>query len=227
MHAAQTSSGVRVATRALFGRVSRQPARLVVPMNEAAAKPQAGGTAFFCVHSIVGHGVSDFLPLARQFTGSLRFYGVQAPSDRMDEEAFGASVSALADLYAAAIVQAHPSGAIVLAGWSAGAAVALEVAHSLRRLGREIALLVAIEGAPEFPDRVLRPSDPRYWIGVVRNVPAWLRGGRGVEQPLTILRRWARAAAGRLTARRDAEVAARLERLVSLDRYPVSQQRFM
>jgi len=222
--------GVRVATRALFGRVSREPAPPVVPMNEAAATPRLGAPALFCVHSIVGLGVSDFLPLARQFTGSVRVYGVQAPSDRMEEEGFGASVSALADLYAAAIVKAHPSGAIVLAGWSAGAAVALEVAHSLRSLGREIALLVAIEGAPEFPDSVLRPSDPRYWIGVARNVPAWLKGGSGMEQPLTILLRWTRAFAGllgRRAKRRDARVAPRLERLVSLDRYPAAQQRFM
>lgn len=230
MQAVPTPSGVRVATRALFGRVSRKPAPLVVPMNEAAATPHLDAPALFCVHSIVGHGVSDFLPLARQFTGSVRVYGVQAPSDRMDEEAFGASVSALADLYAAAIVKAHPSGPIVLAGWSAGAAVALEVAHSLRALGREIALLVAIEGAPEFPDAVLRPSDPRYWLGVARNVPAWLNGGRGLEEPLTILLRWGRAFGGRITRRaerRDVEVAPRLERLVSLDRYPAAQQRFM
>jgi thioesterase domain-containing protein len=230
MHAASSSSGVRVATRALFGRVSRRPAPVVVPLNEAAATPHPEGAALFCVHSIVGHGVSDFLPLARQFTASVRVYGVQAPSDRMEEEAFGASVSALADLYAAAIVEAHPKGAIVLAGWSAGAAVALEVAHGLRRLGRDIALLVAIEGAPEFPRQVLRPSHPRYWVGVARNVPAWLQGGRGMEQPLTILLRWARAFAGRLArsgARRGTEVAPRLERLVSLDRYPPAQQRFM
>jgi thioesterase domain-containing protein len=230
MDAAPTPSGVRVATRALFGRVSRMSAPLIVPMNEAAATPGVKAPALFCVHSIVGIGVSDFLPLARRFTGSVRVYGVQAPSDRMEEEGFGASVSALADLYAAAIVKAHPSGAIVLAGWSAGAAVALEVARSLRGLGREIALLVAIEGAPEFPDAVLRPSDPRYWIGVARNVPAWLKGGRGVEQPLTILLRWTRAFAGRLAGlakRRDSEAAPRLQRLVSLDRYPAAQQRFM
>ena len=230
MQAASIPTGVRVATRALFGRVSRKPAPVVVPMNEAAATARLESPALFCVHSIVGLGVSDFLPLARRFTGEMQVFGVQAPPDRMEEEGFGASVSALAEFYAAAIVKAHPSGAIVLAGWSAGAAVALEVAHSLRSLGREIALLVAIEGAPEFPDAVLRPSDPRYWIGVVRNVPAWLKGGRGVQQPLTILLRWVRAFAGRLTAlaeRRDSAVALRLERLVSLDRYPAAQQGFM
>jgi thioesterase domain-containing protein len=230
METAPTPSDVRVATLALFGRVSRKPAPLVVPMNEAAATPSLGGAAIFCIHSIVGLGVTDFLPLARRFTGSVRVYGVQAPSDRMDEEGFGASVSALADLYAAAIAEAHPSGAIVLSGWSAGAAVALEVAHSLRSLGREIALLVAIEGAPEYPDLVLHPSHPRYWFGVVRNVPAWLDGGMGVDQPLTILLRWTRSFAGRLARLaepRASEPAARLERLVSLDRYPAAQQRFM
>lgn len=230
MQAVPPPSDVRVATRALFGRVSRKPAPLVVPMNEVAAAPHLDAPALFCVHSIVGLGVSDFLPLARRFTGSVRVYGVQAPSDRMEEEGFGASVSALADLYAAAILKTHPTGAIVLAGWSAGAAVALEVARSLRGLGREIMLLVAIEGAPEFPEAVLRPSDPRYWIGVARNVPAWLKGGRGMQQPRTILLRWARAFAGRLSRlaeRPDMQVAPRLERLVSLDRYPAAQQRFM
>jgi polyketide synthase 13 len=230
MQAAPPPSDVRIATRALFGRVSRKPAQVVVPMNEAASGPAAEGPALFCVHSIVGVGVGDFIPLARRFAGSVPVYGIQAPSDRMEEEGFGTSVSAVADLYAAAIVKAHPSGPIVLAGWSAGAAVALAVAHSLRSLGHEIALLVAIEGAPEFPNAVLRPIDPRYWIGVVRNVPAWLNGGQGMAQPLSILSRWARAFAGRLgrrPERRDWQVAARLERLVSLDRYPVAQQRFM
>jgi polyketide synthase 13 len=230
MPAPPTPAGVRVATRALFGRVSRKPAPIVVPMNEAAASPGLEQTAIFCVHSIVGLGVSDFIPLARRFVGSAQVYGVQAPADRMEEEGFGTSVAALADLYAAAIVETHPTGPIVLAGWSAGAAVALEVAHSLRCSGREIALLVAIEGAPEFPDAVLHPADPRYWLGVARNVPAWLRGGRGVEQPMTILLRWARAFARRLARPpegRDSPAAPRLERLVSLERHPAAHQRFM
>jgi thioesterase domain-containing protein len=222
---------VAVATRALFTRVSRKPAPLVVPMNEAAASPRAQGPALFCIHSIVGVGVSDFLALARRFSGAVRVFGVQAPPQRIEADPdFGASVQQLADTYAEAIIEAQPAGPIVLAGWSAGAAIALEVARALRRRGREAAFVAAIEGAPEIPAAVVGPWDPRYWLGVVRNVPNWLKAGHGLEEPGVILRRWAKSFSGRLgrlAARRTPEVAPRLERLVSLERYPASQRLFM
>lgn len=229
-HSADTT-GLRIGARALFARVSRRSMPLIVPMNERAACPRDAGPALFCIHSIVGVGVSDFLALARRMGGSVRVFGVQAPQHRVESEpGFGASVEALADIYAGAIAEAAPEGPLIVAGWSAGAAIALEVAHHLRDRGRHVALLAAIEGAPEIAGVGLRPWDPRYWIAVAGNLPAWLRAGRGMEQPLTILRRWARSLAGsarRLAARSRREVAPRLERLVSLDRYPPAQRRFM
>ena len=51
--------------RALFARVS-QNARVVVPINNAAADPRCDAPAFYCVHSLSGAGGTDFIALANR-----------------------------------------------------------------------------------------------------------------------------------------------------------------
>lgn len=220
------------ASRALFARVTRRSDSVILPLNPSAADPEAQGPALFCIHSIVGAGVTDFLALARRLAGSVRVFGVQAPPQRMKEPSFGASVTALADSYASAVAAAHPGGPIVVAGWSAGAAIALAVAHALRARGREVALVVAIDGAPEIPSADLHPWDPRYWIVMGGNLPKWFAACRATEKgfPASAFRRWSRSHLTRLQqvlARRTTEVAPKLERSVSLDRFPPEQRQFM
>lgn len=217
------------AARALFTRAVRKASPVVVPLSAAGADEPGEKPALFCIHSIVGAGATDFLPLARNLGENLRVFGVQAPLQRMADPSFGASVHALADIYADAIVESQPSGAVVVAGWSAGAAIAIEVAHSLRARGREVALLVAIDGAPEVAVG-LRPWDPRYWIGVAVNLPAWAMGGRAIEKPAEVLARWGRSIVkgiGQVGSRRTSEAAPRLQRLVDLSRYSLAERQFM
>jgi phthiocerol/phenolphthiocerol synthesis type-I polyketide synthase E len=47
------------------------------------------------------------------------------------------------------VLKTRPDGPIAICAWSAGTIVALEVAQQLRTFGRDVALLVAIDWAPE------------------------------------------------------------------------------
>ena len=69
----------------------------------------------------------------------------------------------------------QPKGPINLIGWSAGAIVALEMAQQLRAAGREVPLLVALDGAPCNTRGRLSPRDPRYAAKMLANLPRWLR----------------------------------------------------
>jgi hypothetical protein len=93
-----------------------------------------------------------------------------------------------------------------------------------------VALLVAIDGAPEISDAELRPWDPRYWIELAANFPSWLAAGAWIRDSTVILRRsgrWIVARARHIATRQSASAPARLERLVSLYRYPPVQRQFM
>jgi thioesterase domain-containing protein len=219
------------AGRSLFARISGN-AKVLVPLNASASDPKATGTSLYCVHSITGAGGTDFLALARHLDGAVRMFGVQAPPKLMADPQFGARVPELAEIYADAIMEGQPSGPIILAGWCAGAVVALELGRHLRARGREVALVVAIDGSPEIAGGA--PLwHPRYWLKVVRNLPAWFVDCRAADKgfPFSNLRlraseciRWAR----RLAARQQPEFPPALGRLVSgFDRFPAAQRQFM
>ncbi|HLI67221.1 MAG TPA: thioesterase domain-containing protein [Caulobacteraceae bacterium] len=231
---AQTSTAERTGElRSLFARVSRK-ARVVVPINDAAADPKNTAPAFFCVHSLSGAGGTDFIALANRVGDGLRIFGVQAPPKRIDEPMFGATVPSIAAIYADALSDAQPAGPIHLGGWSAGAPIALEVAHQLRRLGREVGLLVAIEGGPEIAHDGVRRWDPRYWLRVAANAPAWWRDTRSMKPdfPLGDAIRFARSIGARVRrggGRGEGRVRAseHIEQFGSMDRYPAAQRQFM
>lgn len=221
------------AMRALFARVSRN-ARAVVPINQAAADPSCRSPAFFCIHSLSGAGGTDFVALANTVGADIRIFGVQAPPKRMEDPAFGAEIQPMAAIYAEALASAQPAGPIRLGGWSAGAPIALEVAHQLRRLGREVDLLVAIEGGPEMPHDGLQGWDPRYWLGVLANLPAWYRDSAALKPdfPFGDATRFVKARAARLRpGRSGAEARLRakehIEQFGSMDLYPPSHRQFM
>jgi len=224
------STEVEAVSRALFARVSKRKDQIILPLNASAAAGEVHKPAVYCVHSITGAGGSDFLPLARRLSEDVRVFGVQAPSAQMADPAFGASLASLAGVYATAIAEAPPPAALVLAGWSAGAAIALEIAHQLRARGREVALVVAFDGAPENPRAGWRRWDPRYVVAVLARLPGWWRDTRSMEP------RFRTTAAGRLRS-----VLARLRRAAllqgpepvglrgvpDLERYPLAQRQFM
>lgn len=228
------STATQAASRALFARVSKKSAQFILPLNASAAAAEFHKPAVYCVHSITGAGGTDFLPLARQLSEEVRVFGVQAPPARMHDPAFGASVGSLAAHYAGAIAEAPPTADLVLAGWSAGAVLALEIAQQLRARGRDVALLVAIDGAPEIDRAGLRRWDPRYLLAVLARLPAWWRDTRAIEPRFrassmrrlrSVLARLGRKAL--LRPEPTSGLNGGLKGLVDLDRYPPAQQQFI
>ncbi len=222
------------AARALFARISRRSTRIVVPINDAAADPESPAPSFFCVHSLSGAGGADFTALARRMGGAVRFFGVQAPPARLEEEGFGADLHALGASYAEAVAATAPTGPIRLGGWSAGAPIALVVAHQLRSMGREVDLLVAIEGGPEIPHEGLSRLDPRYWLRVAANLPAWWTDSRKMSSDFPQGPAWrflvamvARLRFGSSGSAARARAETHIAQFGSMDRYPRSHQRFM
>jgi thioesterase domain-containing protein len=103
-----------------------------------------------------------------------RVYGIQVPKERMNA-ACAASIEAIAGHYVDLLLAHQPKGGINLAGWSAGAIIALEMARQLRARGREVPLLTALDGAPCNTGGGLKAWHPLYTLKVLANLPAWVR----------------------------------------------------
>lgn len=154
-------------TQRLFRLVSNRAGTIVTLSGV-----EAHGTPLFCIHSVAGD-IDGFDRLAAALGPEQRFYGVQVTKARMRPE-HAVAVEAMAAQYVAAIDAVHPTGPLVVAGFSSGAIVALEVAQRLRALGRDVPLLVALDGAPANSGAAWRRRDPRYLLALARNVPRWL-----------------------------------------------------
>ena len=158
---------------ALFARVATKFARIVVPINAAAADRDNRRPAFYCVHSLSGAGGTDFGHLAELMPG-VRFFGIQAPPAKVEEDEFGSTVHGIAGYYAELLDKYQPEGAFMLGGWSAGAIIALEIAQLLRARGRAVSLLVAIDAAPKNSAYALSRWHPLYLYEIARNLPSWI-----------------------------------------------------
>lgn len=151
-------------------RLAIPQAKPIVVMNEGDADPHC-----YCIHSVTGDvaGLNDF---ARHF-GAMRLHGLQVPKRDMTLHV-GSTVEAMARRHVALLEAFQPSGPIRLIGWSAGAIVALEMAQQLRAHGRDVPLLVALDGAPCNTGGGLGRRDPRYWLRMAANLPRWIRDDR-------------------------------------------------
>lgn len=129
----------------------------------------------YCIHPVSGDvvGLRDLAGLLH----TQRFYGIQVPADRMNR-AFGASIEAMARHYIDLIATHQPEGPVALAGWSAGAIIALEMAQQLRRQGREVPVLVALDGAPCNTGAGMGVWNPLYLLKLLLNLPRWIRDDR-------------------------------------------------
>jgi thioesterase domain-containing protein len=174
-----SSSGIKLNgdTTALFAQASRNSARVIIPINECALQMDQQRPAFYCVHSASGVVGADFADLAHALDPDFRFYGIQAPPKQITDSKFGESVKSVADHYAEALVNFQPNGPFVLGGYCLGAVIALAMAESLRVRGREVGLLVAIDGVPENTGIALRRWNPHYWLELFRNLPGWMNHG--------------------------------------------------
>ena len=130
------------------------------------------GTPFYCIHPVAGD-IATYNKLFELLDSRQSVYGIQVPRARMNGSAVR-SLAGLAAEYAAAIIAHHASGPLMLGGYSAGAVIALEVAQCLRRAGRDVRLLVAIDGAPLNSCAELSRWHLTYVTKLVFNVPKWL-----------------------------------------------------
>jgi thioesterase domain-containing protein len=158
---------VSVAVPPLWRLVSRRTSPI------ANLNPGGRGLPFYCVHSI-GGDVTKFYRLAQALGSEQPFYGIQVPKDKMTA-AFASSIEGIARHYVETLIAFQPEGKIVLGGWSVGAIIALEMAQKLRAIGRDVPLLVAIDGAPCNTGGGISPWNPRYGWRLICNIPRWLR----------------------------------------------------
>jgi thioesterase domain-containing protein len=110
---------------------------------------------------------TDFIDLAGMMDPMQPFVALYLPSAKRNAET-GASVQQLAEYYANEINKFHPTGPVAIAGWSAGATVALIVARLMLERGREVPLLIAIDGAPPSVDIGPSRLSEKIKIGYLR-----------------------------------------------------------
>lgn len=111
----------------------------ILPLSDV-----GNGPAFFCVHSITGCA-TDFQELAQMLSPACKFYGIQAPTAKRDAT-FAASIERMSQFYVDRLNEFQPTGPLILGGHSTGAVIALEMAQQLRAQGREVSLLVVLDG---------------------------------------------------------------------------------
>ena len=170
------ASTMPIDTTPTIWRLAALHAKPIVLMNEGDHDPHC-----YCIHSGTGD-VSGLNGFARHF-GAIRLHGLQVPKRDMTRH-LCSTVEAMASHHVALLELFQPDGPIRLIGWSAGAIVALEMAQQLRARGRDVPLLVALDGAPCNTGGGLSPRDPRYAIKLVANLPCWIRDDRSSDWSL-------------------------------------------
>ena len=166
-------------------RLTAKRAAVIVPLG-------GGGDAapFYCVHSIGGE-VTSLRPLAKELGTDRRVYGIQVPREKFGD-AFATSVHAIATYYVDLLTAGQPEGPILLGGWSAGSFIALEMAQILRLRGREVPLLIVLDGYQLRCGTSRNVWHPLYYWKIAQNLPHWIAykvseglGGRGVAFRIT------------------------------------------
>lgn len=203
--------------REVIGKVSN----VIAPLNDVGS-----GAPFYCVHSI-GGGATEFQYLARMLGPNQRFYAIQAPTKRRNAE-FAESIQAMSSYYVDELVKFQPDGFFLLGGYSAGATIALEMAQQLVVRGREVRLLVVLDGELFNTGAEMSPVHPLYWLKLLGNVPRWL-----LHELLKNRRRFASKWPDRLRSRvlerrqtaRSASHA--VEQFLDLDRFSATHAAFI
>jgi thioesterase domain-containing protein len=129
--------------------------------------------------------------------------------------------------HVAELVRFQPDGPYLLGGWSAGSTIALEMARQLRMAGREVALLVALDGAPLNTGAETARVNPLYAWKLMSNVPFWVMDdllASGSAKRLS-RRAWNKAAAIVRKSGRVAENA--VAEFIDTRSYPEHEIRFM
>ena len=132
------------------GDVAPEPTPPVVLLTPPT--PARRGVPLFCITAGYGDLVS-FRALAAELDADRPVYGCQPPHDGDDLR-----IHDLVGLYSEAIRAAHPNGPYLLAGYSTGGLVAVEIAHQLLASGQEVRFV----GLLDSPGRIGRVEQTFY-----------------------------------------------------------------
>jgi amino acid adenylation domain-containing protein len=146
---------------------SRQPERQAIRQIAAAAASHATGKQrslmrlraggddlpVYCIHGMGGH-VTTFMPLAARLAAQRTVFGIQAqgleakqrPHDRIEQ---------MARFYLEEIRAVQPRGPYLLAGWSMGGLIALEMARRVTAAGEWVPLVALLDTYLSVTNRVL------------------------------------------------------------------------
>lgn len=133
-------------TIAALGAVLEQPADLRLPplvlLKDGPAEPP-----LFITHGL-GGSVIDFFQVVKHIRASHPIHGMQAKGIDGAEEPFD-RIEDMAAFYLKAIKQVQPHGPYLLAGYSLGGLVTLEMAQQLTAVGEKVALLGMLDSYPD------------------------------------------------------------------------------
>ena len=131
-----------------------------------ALQTQGQGRPFFLVHP-VGGNVLCYRELAGRFGRERPVHGLQARGF-LGEQVPTEALVAMAHEYVEAVRAVQPEGPYLLGGWSMGGLVALEMAHRLKELGQQVALVALIDSPT--PDKVARPDEAERLAWFLRDI---------------------------------------------------------
>jgi thioesterase domain-containing protein len=132
------SPTIAALARALSEHPGAHDDAIVVALREEGDEPP-----LFCVHP-VGGDVLCYVELARAMGAGRPVYGVRAQLSA----AAPATIEAMAARYLKEIRRIAPSGPYLLAGWSMGGLIALEIARRLTAAGDDVGLLALLDTHP-------------------------------------------------------------------------------
>lgn len=132
----------------------------LIALQSAGSRPP-----FYCVHP-GGGSVLCYLDLSRSLGSDQPFYGLQSPGLEGEGEAYRC-IEDMAARYIQEICSLQPEGPYFLGGWSLGGVIAFEMAHQLKGLGKQVALLALIDSyAPANDHDISRLEDDSELIGM-------------------------------------------------------------
>jgi thioesterase domain-containing protein len=139
---------------------------------------QPGGTRspLFCVHALDGD-VVIFGALARHLGEDQPLYGLRVPT--VDGEMRLAKYEDLAAAYVEAIRTVQPHGPYLLAGFSYGAGLALEMARRFTGMGEKVAFVASFDGTPPHSGYKKLHWKPGYFAKVLERSVA---SGNGLRR---------------------------------------------
>jgi thioesterase domain-containing protein/acyl carrier protein len=147
------ASVFRDPTIAGLARLVTSPCPDARPSSLVPLRAAGTNTPLFLVHGLSG-SVLPYLPLARQVNGDRPVFGIRARGLERDETPHR-SIEAMAAEYVDAVRGQFPTGPYLLAGWSMGGVIALEMAAQLSAVGADVKLVALLDSVPTLPPSVV------------------------------------------------------------------------